>query len=136
VTVTLERQLAVSPRAVPEARDAVDELEGVPPKVIEDMRLLISELVTNSIRHTGLGPEDELSLSIRALASTVRVEVSDSGPGFSGETHAPTLYQQSGWGLFLVEELSTRWGVDRQGDRTLVWFELDWGPARPIPTPA
>jgi hypothetical protein len=51
------------------------------------------------------------------------VEVTDPGPGF-GEVRAPSIYRDSGWGLYLVEQVANRWGVDRSRWNT-VWFEID-----------
>ena len=54
----------------------------------------------------------------------MRVEVCDQGPGFELSEPAPDPARPSGWGLYLVRELSDRWGIDRDG-QTRVWFELD-----------
>ncbi len=54
----------------------------------------------------------------------MRVEVCDQGPGFELSEPAPDPSRPSGWGLYLVRELSDRWGIDRDGE-TRVWFELD-----------
>ena len=48
----------------------------------------------------------------------------DSGPGFDAGTPLPSLYQDSGWGLYLVEQIADRWGV-KQEEGTCVWFEVD-----------
>jgi anti-sigma regulatory factor (Ser/Thr protein kinase) len=106
------------------ARRALGELsELVDDPVYEDIRLLVSELVTNGVRHTAQGPMGWVKLAIRWNPRTVRVEVTDPGPGF-GEVRAPSIYQESGWGLYLVEQVASRWGVDRSGENT-VWFEID-----------
>jgi len=107
-----------------EARRALGELSGmVHDLVFDDLRLLVSELVTNGVRHTDQGPKGWVNLRIRWDAGTVRVEVTDPGPGF-GEVRTPTIYQESGWGLYLVEQVASRWGVDR-GRANTVWFEID-----------
>jgi hypothetical protein len=49
------------------------------------------------------------------------VAVTDSGVGFDPPT--PEAGDESGWGLFIVDRLSHRWGVER-GARTRVWFEM------------
>jgi anti-sigma regulatory factor (Ser/Thr protein kinase) len=106
------------------ARQAMGDLqELVDHPVYDDLLLLVSELVTNGVRHTRQGPAGWVKLSVRWTRHEVRVEVTDPGPGF-GEVREPTIYQESGWGLFLVEQVSSRWGVDRSRGTT-VWFELD-----------
>ena len=54
---------------------------------------------------------------------TCLFEVTDPGPGFEPKPVTPSFYQTGGWGLYLVEQLSDRWGVIR-GKATTVWFEL------------
>lgn len=107
-----------------EARRAMDELSAlVEGPVFDDIRLLVSELVTNGVRHTGQGPSGWVELAVRWGPGSVRVEVTDPGPGF-GVVRAPSIYRDSGWGLYLVEQVATRWGVDRSRGNT-VWFEID-----------
>ena len=107
------------------ARRALDELSGrLSPNVLDDVRLLVSELVTNSIRHARLAPSQWVDLAVRIEGDTVRVEVIDPGPGFRPSVLRPTLYQESGWGLYLVEQVANRWGVVDDG-AIHVWFEID-----------
>jgi len=54
----------------------------------------------------------------------VRCCVSDPGPGFEPAEREPDDDPGAGWGLFLVEQLSDRWGVDLNAG-TSVWFEID-----------
>ena len=86
--------------------------------------LLVSELVTNVVRHSG-GPHSlaAADMRVRMYGDRVRVEVRDDGPGFSPWPHAPTPKAESGWGLQLVDELADAWGVER-GVQNCVWFEL------------
>ena len=113
------------------ARHAVDHLaDSLPEDQLGDVRLLVSELVTNSLRHAQLGPEDQIRLGVDVDATRVRVQVSDPGKGFDVETPADDPETVEGWGLYLVATLSDRWGVDKDGDGgvTRVWFELDRAP--------
>jgi anti-sigma regulatory factor (Ser/Thr protein kinase) len=91
---------------------------------LRDVQLLVSELVTNAVRHSGI-EGDTVGLAVLATDEVVRVEVSDAGAGFarpgrfaSGGTEA------GGWGLPIVDALAQRWGVER-GRGTTVWFEVD-----------
>jgi anti-sigma regulatory factor (Ser/Thr protein kinase) len=96
--------------------------------VLETVRLVISELVTNSIRHADLGPRDRIDLHVSLTANGVRVEVIDNGRGFRPSPE-PTPRGTSGYGHFLVDQLADRWGVTRDG-RTRVWAEVDLERAR------
>jgi anti-sigma regulatory factor (Ser/Thr protein kinase) len=123
--VRVERRLPVSPEAAAEARHALDELaEAIPDGRMRDVRLLISELVTNAVRHADLDASDAIDLVIDVADRMLRVEVHDPGGGFVPSTPSPDPARPSGWGLYLVAELADRWGVDSD-ERTRVWFELD-----------
>ena len=121
----VERRLPVSPEAAAEARHALDDLTGaMPDGRMRDVRLLISELVTNAVRHADLDAGDAIDLVIDIADQMLRVEVHDPGGGFVPSTPSPDPARPSGWGLYLVAELADRWGVDTD-ERTRVWFELD-----------
>src|ERR671925_1287714 len=120
----VEVTLPAAPEAPSRARQSLRELHSVlDPRVFADLRLLVSELVTNSLRHAGLNPEDVIRLRIDLTDGKIRAEVYDEGPGFSVREDMPSLYQHSGWGLFLVRQIADRWGV-RRNRETCVWFEL------------
>jgi anti-sigma regulatory factor (Ser/Thr protein kinase) len=107
------------------ARHAVDQLaDRLPEEQLGDVRLLVSELVTNSLRHAELGDDDHIRLGVEVDDARVRVEVSDPGPGFQPTGPSDDPDSAEGWGLYLVATLSDRWGVET-GDTTRVWFELD-----------
>lgn len=107
------------------ARHAVDELSGrLPEDQLGDIRLLVSELVTNSLRHAGLGPDDSITLTVTTGDGSIRVEVTDPGPGFEFDGRADDPETVEGWGLYLVATLADRWSVERN----TVWFELDRAP--------
>ena len=121
----LEYELTGGPYAVTAARLALSDIdELVDESLAFDVRLLVSELVTNSVRHAQIGPEDSILLRVRIDAGEVRVEVVDRGPGFEPPAHDPTAEdaRDSGWGLFFVTQLADRWGVEREEGR--VWFEI------------
>jgi anti-sigma regulatory factor (Ser/Thr protein kinase) len=123
--VRLERTLPAAPEAAAEARHALDDLSGeFPDGRMRDVRLLVSELVTNAVRHANLGGSDVIDLVIDLADHTLRVEVHDPGGGFVPTAPSPDPARPSGWGLYLVAELADRWGVDSD-QTTLVWFELD-----------
>ena len=104
------------------ARRAVEQLgSSIDDDVRPDVLLLVSELVTNSVKY---GDEGALRLQIEAKGPrTLRVEVVDQGGGFTPEARDRPGAEPGGWGLHLVEALTDRWGV-YEGS-THVWFEID-----------
>jgi anti-sigma regulatory factor (Ser/Thr protein kinase) len=105
------------------ARRALTNLRGdLDPPLMETLRLLVTELVTNSVKHTGA---ETLMLKVLVGRSAVWTEVTDAGPGFDPGGAAGR--DRTGWGLFLVERLAHRWGVNRDTEGTKVWFELRRG---------
>ena len=120
-----EVELPRDPDSAAEARRALGEVaDHLSPRRLEDARLLVSELVTNAIRHADLGDDDVILLVVVTGERALRIEVCDPGRGFEVTEPQPDPTRPSGWGLYLVRELSDRWGVDRSG-QTRVWFELD-----------
>ena len=92
------------------------------PELLQVAQLLASELVSNAVRHADAA---SIGLRVEVVTRYVRVEVADEGPGFAlFEPVTPPASGIGGWGLHLVDELSSRWGlVDGGGAR--VWFEID-----------
>jgi anti-sigma regulatory factor (Ser/Thr protein kinase) len=116
-------ELAGGPYAVTAARLALADLDThLEVSVAFDVRLLVSELVTNSVQHASVAAEDSIMLAVNISDTTVRVEVHDDGPGFEPPTAPPSEDADKGWGLFLVEQLADSWGV--AGDGKGVWFEI------------
>jgi anti-sigma regulatory factor (Ser/Thr protein kinase) len=120
-------RLGSGPDAAAEARQAIAKLRAdLDPPLMETLRLLVTELVSNSVRHTKC---DSLTLRVAVGKRAVLTEVTDDGPGFdaAAELEAEQLDGRSsddGWGLFLVERLAREWGVNEDGPSKRVWFEL------------
>ena len=127
--------LEPGPKCPGEARAALSPMaEALPTQVYLDACLLVSELVTNSVRHARLRPHDPIRLQVRVSDRLLRVEVSDPGEGFGANVPEPVAARgPGGWGLFLTERLADRWGVDRESGWTTVWLEVDL--QLPAPTP-
>jgi anti-sigma regulatory factor (Ser/Thr protein kinase) len=118
----LSISLGRGPEAAAEARRALGELRAdLDPPLMETLRLLVTELVTNSVRHTAA---DSVTLRVAIGKSAVLTEVSDTGPGFEPECMERAGDQNTGWGLFLVQRLAQSWGVKHDGRSKRVWFEL------------
>jgi anti-sigma regulatory factor (Ser/Thr protein kinase) len=102
-------------RAPAEARRTLDRLAGdVDDRRLDDARLLVSELVTNSVVH--VREEGEIEVRVDDTEERLRVEVSDPGPGFASP-------RRTGWGLRFLARLADRWAAEVNG-RARVWFEL------------
>ena len=116
-------ELPRTPLAPSMARRALDDLgESVPAEVLPDVRLLVSELITNSVKYGGEGP---VRLEIQSSPDSVRAEIIDQGVGFTPKVRDGDLDRVGGWGLHLTEQLTSRWGT-YEGS-THVWFEIDLG---------
>jgi hypothetical protein len=121
--ITVDRRLPQEPASVARARGALKPLESaVDPDTFETLRLLVSELMTNRVRHGTGGAAAEITLSVKASREGIRVEVSDDDPAVTstpGEEDA----ERAGWDLHFVQVLSDRWGIDGEGQEC-VWCEL------------
>lgn len=104
-----------SPAAARHLVDASLRAQGLE-DVRDEASLLVSEVVTNAVRHAGSG----VAVHVDLLDETVRVTVTDRGPGWPKRRDATV----GGWGLNLVQTIATRWGAYRADDAKTVWFEL------------
>ena len=109
-------------RAPFRARRALEEFSGehLDPAILPDVKLLVSELITNSVKYGG---EGEVRLQLLSEDENhIRVEVVDQGSGFVPVARDKPATDVGGWGLHLVETLADDWGV-HEGS-THVWFEI------------
>src|SRR3954469_5310085 len=123
------------PRAPPAPCAAPRPIEPltrrISPDVVPDVKLLVSELITNSVKYGGNG---EVTLKGEAKdPRKLRVEGIDQGIGFVPVARNRPATEVGGWGLHLVRTLSNRWGV-YEGS-THVWFEIDRTGAEPPAAP-
>ncbi|MFR9757835.1 ATP-binding protein [Streptomyces sp. TR06-5] len=134
------RRYPAVPRSVPVARHHASRLladRGVPEAARSTAELLVSELVTNAVRH-GRVPGRLLELRMTYdLEKIVTVEVSDAGdrrPPVAPPDDSTDDVAESGRGLALVAAFADSWGVrDREVGKT-VWARLIVEPVRPDPT--
>jgi anti-sigma regulatory factor (Ser/Thr protein kinase) len=129
--VELQIRHAARPTAIGRARrDVEDALSStdVEPRVSGDLMLLVSELVTNAVRHAGTGEDATVVLEAVSSPHGLRISVTDPGPGFEPQRPPAPRPQGGGAGLVLVDRLASRWAVE-PGPPTVVWFELDDEPA-------
>ena len=121
-----ELTLVAEPVAVRRARawlsavasDLVDDARRA------DLELVMTEVVTNAVRH-GV-QSGALQLAATPKPEFLCVQVTDEGPGLVPRPGAMTSDEHGGFGLFIVERLTRRWGMTREHRRTRVWFEFDY----------
>jgi anti-sigma regulatory factor (Ser/Thr protein kinase) len=123
----LELYLPSAESAIGQARAAVDRLEVLDahPEARFAVRLLVSELFTNAVKHGRHSDNARVRFAVDVGGSRVRVEVGDRGRGFVADgASMPGHESDSGRGLAFLDALASRWGVIRNGE-SCVWFELD-----------
>jgi anti-sigma regulatory factor (Ser/Thr protein kinase) len=91
------------------------------PRVVDDAKLLASELVTNSLQHADLRDDDLVRVRVDLGAEALRVEIENPGTAGTVGVRSPDA-RTGGFGLQLVEDLAACWGVARTHSTT-VWFE-------------
>jgi anti-sigma regulatory factor (Ser/Thr protein kinase) len=120
----LSLQVPAGADAPASVRKALDRLNGALGPARDVLALVLSELVTNSVRHSGAGPDDKIEVWVEAAPDRIRVGVSDPGAGFDPQTRPPGADDGGGWGLFVVDQLVSRWTVE-QDDGVQVICEID-----------
>jgi anti-sigma regulatory factor (Ser/Thr protein kinase) len=113
------------PDAARVARHALEE-RGLHPELHHTVTLLTSEIVGNAVRHGGLSPGEKVVVHAVLEDDRIRVEVTDRGPGFDPEVR----HDADGFGLRLMDQLATAWGVERGARSCRVWFEVRRGRSR------
>jgi anti-sigma regulatory factor (Ser/Thr protein kinase) len=105
-------RLPAEPGSVRSARQWVQEFDGLPEQALADAQLVVSELVTNSIVHAGLGPDDPIMVLLRRDDDRLAIEV-DDGDGFFGRPgqHIPAR-RPGGRGLTVLDALCEQWQAD------------------------
>jgi anti-sigma regulatory factor (Ser/Thr protein kinase) len=111
------------PQAVGAARRALREWENhFEPELFYDLSLCVSELVTKSVQHAELPGAEEIELAVLRHDEFVRVEVAERRQDAIVTT--PAAMESSDWGMFIVDRVADRWGVDRSIG-TCMWCEID-----------
>src|ERR1700687_5697497 len=122
---SLELRLTRGVEAPSIARSAVLRRCGdfdLSPAEYHTLALLVSEVVSNAVLHSKGQVDTPIVLTVTLTEEAVRVTVTDAGDGFTPEPR-PRKTKQGGFGLYLLEQAASSWGVDRVGG-TRVWFEL------------
>jgi anti-sigma regulatory factor (Ser/Thr protein kinase) len=125
-----ELDIPATPDAPATARAAVSAWIGhqVTETMLIDLRLLVGELVANSVVHADVPRDSVVSVRVQLGADALHVEVGDCGRGGTIALRTPDLTNGGGFGLNVVDVVSRRWGVRRHAG-TQVWAELAFPPA-------
>jgi anti-sigma regulatory factor (Ser/Thr protein kinase) len=118
----ITRKFSVTPIAPAMARHSLDGFgPALPRDRLDDLRIIVSELITNCVRHSGLTERDSIKMTVAVVDRRIRVEVTDRGRGFSQPLRRKP--DERGRGLEIVDRLATRWGRENES-RTTIWVEL------------
>jgi anti-sigma regulatory factor (Ser/Thr protein kinase) len=126
MTLELARQFPLTPTAPREARASLEGLGmALSPPAMETVRLIVSELIANSVVHSGMKAGEPIAMRVKLSRSAVRIEVTDDGSsqptlGIDERDHLPEEHP----GMYLVAQLADRWGVEIE-DRRTTWAEVD-----------
>jgi anti-sigma regulatory factor (Ser/Thr protein kinase) len=132
--------LPYTPSSVAEARRRLtSELAaaGIYDTAVCDAAIVVSELLSNAIRHAAPLPDAQVRVTWTLDHDAVRIAVSDAGDGPLPQVTEPAPGAPGGRGLGIVESLSDHWGVQREEGVTTVWAQLaaPHRPARTAPRP-
>ncbi|MEV4108625.1 ATP-binding protein [Nonomuraea sp. NPDC049695] len=108
-------QLKAVRESVSHARSEVRRWLGDDHPSIDDVVLAASELLTNALRHSDVGPYDLIGLSVTVTGDVVHVEVCDPGSTFSAPYIRQEPEAEGGRGLLIISEISQSWGVREHG---------------------
>lgn len=103
-----------------------DQLEavGVPEEERDDAVLVISELVSNAVKHAAPLPSGEIRVRWRVHDDLLHVEITDGGAGTRPYASVAALSALGGRGLDIVRTVSTEWGVTEGEDSVTVWAQV------------
>jgi serine/threonine-protein kinase RsbW len=129
-----EHRLPHSAKAAPIARKLAEQeaASRIPPGRIDDFVLMVCEAVTNAVRHAPPVADGSIGLRFEADGGVFRAVVVDGGGWFPPDARRtngdgdPSLH----FGLKIIDELSSRWGITVDGVKT-VWFEVESPPPAP-----
>jgi serine/threonine-protein kinase RsbW len=118
-------ELASGPMAGSGARRELLAGNGTLPNTVrDDVLLLVTELVTNAVRHSSAGPDALVRVELRRGTDIVWVAVSDEGAGFTTDAPLEMNEAEGGWGLALVDRIADRWAITPTASGTCAWFEI------------
>jgi anti-sigma regulatory factor (Ser/Thr protein kinase) len=124
--LTVRGEVPNGPDAPARARRLIDDsLFGrVPDSLLEDLRLVASELVTNSYKHAGNPEGHPIEVSVDLTQNRVRLEVIDRSI-FDPTPETTEELRSERWGLLLVDRIARGWGRISEGG---IWAEFSLPP--------
>lgn len=102
---------------------------GLGEAIIDEVELVLSELVANSLRHASPLGDGTLRVHWKAKNDVVEIEVSDGGGQTTPAVRRPAPWAPSGRGLRIVRSLAHEWGVVEERGMVTVWAAIG-GPSR------
>ena len=102
---------------------------GVPLEDRDDAMLVLSELVSNAVKHAAPLPSGEITVRWAVDDELLHIEITDGGAGTRPNPSVPLLSALGGRGLDIVRTVSTQWGVTENDQTVTVWAEV---PRHPI----
>ena len=124
--MAVRKELIPDSRAPRQAREIVwGATSDLPKDVRDDAVLLVSALVSNSVTHVEAALTDMIGLLVALEQNTLHVEVSDRSALIA---HRKPPSGARGYGLNLVDRLSTRWGAELRNGRNVTWFDMQVPP--------
>lgn len=117
----VREEIRSGPQAPAQARRLVDSLtDSVPAPVLDEVRLITSELVTNSYKHAGNPPGHPIEVTLQLRADHLRLEVIDRSV-FDPTPETSTELREVKWGLVILDRIADRWGRISEGG---IWAEF------------
>jgi anti-sigma regulatory factor (Ser/Thr protein kinase) len=116
--------LPAQPTSVAEGRRLVARIDGMPPPVLEAAQIVVSELLTNALEHSGVAPSQTIALRLSRHGDRLRIDVDDGGGAFSGSSEDPprSYGRHRGRGLRIVGRLALHWQAS--DGRVSAWIEI------------
>src|SRR3954454_9570350 len=102
-------------------------VDVMPADRLGDIQLLVTEIVANCVRHGRVGEDGQIDMIVSVADSVIRSEVRDTGIQAEPRVRTPDLSGGGGFGMLLVERMSSAWGVDHEPN-VVMWFELSFEP--------
>ena len=100
--------------------------DDVRPEERDDAMLVLSELVSNAVKHAAPLPSGEIRVRWEILGELLHIEITDGGASTRPHASVAALSALGGRGLDIVRTLSSQWGVTEGQDSVTVWAEVPW----------